>query len=179
MAIVLGKNMTTFLRFRSVKTAAWRDRRTALRLWHERMMWQGSGSTREELGNALWWEHKELLYEVFKLRWRKEKFLNDGKKSIVLLNAEIPGLLHSCPSTQWLNFHTVLLVTDTRSTVTLTWITCSASIQGMGLCSCSKAWTERREPGTIFQLSPPSWVSPTGRTFGYLFLNVWVILDGC
>lgn len=32
----------------------------------------------------------------------------------------------------------------------------------MDLCSCSKAWTERRQLGIIFQLSPLSSVSPTG-----------------
>lgn len=53
-----------------------------------------------------------------------------------------------------------LLVTP--STVALTGATSSTSIQRTDLCSCSKAWTERRLHGIIFQLLPQSWVSPVG-----------------
>ncbi len=56
----------------------------------------------------------------------------------------------------------VSLLTGTPSTVALTWTACSTSIQGMDLCSCSKAWTERRQLGIIFQSLPLSSVSLAG-----------------
>lgn len=61
-------------------------------------------------------------------------------------------------------------VTGTLSTAGLTWTACSTSTQGMDLCSCSKAWTERKLPGIIFQSSPLSSVSPAG---GWNYMQTW------
>ena len=52
--------------------------------------------------------------------------------------------------------HLPLVVIGIQLTVALTWTISSMSIPGMDLCSCSKAWTERRQLGIIYQSLPLS-----------------------
>lgn len=67
----------------------------------------------------------------------------------------------SSPPTQSIfAFSRLSFITGTLSTAALTWTTCLTSIRGTAPCSCSKAWTERSLPGTIFQWLPLNYVSP-------------------